>query len=103
MTLAAKVSDIPEGGKKLVEVEGTEVLLVKVRGTIYACENECPHQGTPLAGSMVKDPGLLVCPRHGYRFDLATGECREFPEYTLRTWPVEVRGDEVHVEVTRET
>lgn len=99
MVFAAKVSEVPEFGKKLVEAGGVQVLLVKTKGTVYACEAECPHQGAPLQGAFVKEAGRLSCPRHGYRFDLATGACADHQEYTLKVYPVEIRGDEVFVDI----
>ena len=99
MQPVAKKSDIPNFGKKLVEVDGVQVLLVNVKGEIFACENECPHQGSPLTAAVVKDGPHLSCPRHGYRFDLRTGACAEHPEFTLKTWPVTLRGDDVEVDV----
>jgi len=97
MVFAAKVSEVPLWGKKVVSVNGQDILLVNSKGTIYACETECPHQGAPLSGALLKDAGIITCQRHGYRFDLQTGECKDFPEYTLKTYPVQVMGDEIHV------
>ncbi|KAF0216176.1 MAG: Rieske (2Fe-2S) domain-containing [Geobacteraceae bacterium] len=97
MHFAAKVSEIPAWGKKVVTVNGREVLLVNVKGTIYACETECPHQGAPLSGALVKDAEHLSCQRHGYRFNLKTGACAEFPEYVLKVYPVQVVGEDVMV------
>ncbi|AJE04426.1 Rieske (2Fe-2S) protein [Geobacter pickeringii] len=99
MVFAAKVSEIPDWGKKVVTVNGQEILLVRIKSEVYACETECPHQGAPLAGALIKDAEHLSCQRHGYRFNLKTGACREFPEYTLKTYPVQVAGDDVMVEV----
>jgi len=97
MVFAAKASEIPDWGKKVVTVNGREILLVKAKGSIYACETECPHQGAPLSGALIKDAEHLSCQRHGYRFNLKTGACKEFPEYTLKVYPVEVVGDDVMV------
>ncbi|HWI41292.1 MAG TPA: Rieske (2Fe-2S) protein [Verrucomicrobiae bacterium] len=94
---AAKVADVPKWGKKVVTLRGREVLLVNAGGTIHALENECPHQGSPLLGGMVKDAHTLTCPRHGYRFDLDTGACRDYPEYTVKVFAVRVEGDQVLV------
>ncbi|GFO54094.1 (2Fe-2S) ferredoxin [Geomonas sp. Red276] len=99
MILAAKVADVPEWGKKLVEIAGQQVLLLKMKGVVYACERECPHQGAPLEGAVVKEAGKLSCQRHGYRFDLKTGACEGHPECTLKIYPVEIRGDEIYVDV----
>ena len=99
MVFAAKVSELPDWGKKVVTVNGREILLVKAKGEVYACEAECPHQGAPLSGALIKDAEHLSCQRHGYRFNLKTGACREFPEYTLKIYPVQIAGDDVLVEV----
>ncbi|AAR36629.1 MAG: Rieske 2Fe-2S family protein [uncultured bacterium] len=99
MVFAAKVSEIPDFGKKVVTVNGQEILLVKAKGQVYACETECPHQGAPLSGALVKDAEHLSCQRHGYRFNLKTGACKEFPEYTLKIYPSQVVGEDVMVEI----
>lgn len=98
MIFAAKVADVPNWGKKVVTVNGQELLLINIKGEIFACENECPHQGSPLQAGIVKD-GFLSCPRHGYRFNLKTGACQDFPEYTLKTCPVTVTDGDILVEL----
>lgn len=98
MPIVAKTSDVPSMGKKLVKLGDQEVLLVNIKGTFYAVENECPHQGAPLAGALVKDD-YLSCPRHGYRFKLSDGSCKEFPEFTLKTWAVRIEADQVIVDL----
>lgn len=98
MPVVAKVSDVPNLGKKQVSIEGQDILLVNLKGTIYAVESECPHQGAPLAGATVKD-GHLSCPRHGYQFQLQDGSCKDHPEFVLKTWPVRIEGDDVIVDL----
>ena len=99
MKFAAKVSEVPNFGKKVVEVAGQDVLLIHVKGEIFACENECPHQGSPLQGGIVKDGPTLSCPRHGYRFNLRNGACDDHPEYSLKTYPVQIADDEILVDI----
>jgi len=99
MVFAAKVSEVPEFGKKLVQVGDQEILLVKTKGVVYACETECPHQGAPMQGAFLKEAGRISCPRHGYRFDLSSGACQDHPEVALRVYPVELRGEDVYVEL----
>ncbi|HEX8960399.1 MAG TPA: Rieske (2Fe-2S) protein [Geobacteraceae bacterium] len=99
MQFAAKVSEIPDWGKKLVTVNGQEILLVNVKGVIYAMEPECPHQGAPLSGALLKSADHITCQRHGWRFDLKTGACKDFPQHNLKVYPVRVEGDDVLVEL----
>lgn len=98
MDLVAKVSEVPNFGKKVVSISGREILLVNVKGTIYAVENECPHQGSPLTAAVVKD-GYISCPRHGYRFSLTDGRCDDHPECVLATFPVHLTGDDISVDL----
>jgi nitrite reductase/ring-hydroxylating ferredoxin subunit len=98
MIPAAKISDVPNFGKKVVTVSGQEILLVNIKGVVHACENECPHQGSPLTAAVVKE-NYISCPRHGYRFNLVDGSCSEHPEFTLRIYPVELRGDDILVDL----
>lgn len=98
MSAVARLEDLPNLGKKLVSVAGQDILLVNLKGTIYAVENECPHQGAPMTGALVKD-GYLACPRHGYRFALKDGSCADHPELSLKTWPVRVENNEIIVDL----
>ena len=98
MQVAAKISEVPNFGKKVVSVSGREILLVNIKGTLFAVENECPHQGSPLGGAVVKD-GYISCPRHGYRFNLTDGKCAEHPEFVLKTFAVQLNGDEILVDL----
>jgi nitrite reductase/ring-hydroxylating ferredoxin subunit len=97
MDIVAKISEVPNFGSKVVTVSGREILLVNVKGAIYAVENECPHQGSPMKAATIKD-GYISCPRHGYRFSLTDGKCAEHPDCTLATFPVQLNGDDISVD-----
>lgn len=98
MTPVAKLGEVPNFGKKAVSVSGREILLVNFRGTIYAFENECPHQGSPLTAGVIKE-GAISCPRHGWRFNLSDGRCADNPEFTLRTYPVQISGENILIDL----
>lgn len=100
----ALVSEVPEGGMTMREHEGRTILLTKVEGAIYAMNDTCTHRGAPLhtgelgaAGS----PFLLTCPWHAAHFDVSTGKVYQDTPWATdtETYPVEVRGDEVFVEL----
>jgi nitrite reductase (NADH) small subunit len=97
MPVVARLEEIPNLGKKKIELNGEEILLINMKGTIYAVEAECPHQGAPLSGAILKE-SYLACPRHGYRFELKDGSCKDFTEYKLKTWPVRIENGEIIVE-----
>lgn len=99
MIPVAKIDEVPNYGKKVVSVSDREILLVNIKGAVFACENECPHQGSPLTAAVIKD-GSISCPRHGYRFSLTDGRCVDHPEFTLKIFPVQISGDDILIEPT---
>lgn len=48
------------------------VALANVAGTYHALSNTCPHAGGPIGDGEV-DGDQVVCPLHGWRFDVRTG------------------------------
>jgi nitrite reductase/ring-hydroxylating ferredoxin subunit len=54
------------------EVGGDAWLVREHEGRLVAHAAACPHWGAPLADARIEG-SALVCPWHGYRFDLATG------------------------------
>jgi nitrite reductase/ring-hydroxylating ferredoxin subunit len=66
-------------------VSGTEIAVFKCEGRLHATQSWCPHAGTPLAAGTVEG-GAVVCPAHGYRFDLGTGACLTDPQLKLKTY-----------------
>lgn len=94
----ATTDDIRPGQTRLVEAEGLPVLVCHTGGRYYAISAVCPHEEGPLQdGSLVGE--RVVCPVHGYDFDVRTGECRFDSDYRVVTYPVTVRGDDLYVEV----
>ncbi len=91
-------SDLVEGTPVAAEVDGVPVVLVASDGEVHAVGGVCPHLGGPMGEGWLHR-GELVCPWHGSRFDLATGEPAQGPstaplpcfETRLRDGRVEVR------------
>jgi nitrite reductase/ring-hydroxylating ferredoxin subunit len=108
--IAARTSDIPPGGNKVVAVSGREIVIFHANGEFFALLNRCPHEGAPLAHAVCvahlhsREPGefkrsrvgeLLRCPWHGWEFDMRTGQSYCDPaRLKVRAYPVTVaRGD----------
>jgi 3-phenylpropionate/trans-cinnamate dioxygenase ferredoxin subunit len=95
----AKLSDVPPGPAKKVDVDGIEVLLCNVDGALYAVEDVCTHDGGPLDQGELQD-AKIMCPRHGALFDVTTGAALTLPAVIpLPTYTVHLEGDDVFVEV----
>jgi nitrite reductase/ring-hydroxylating ferredoxin subunit len=95
---AAALSELPEGRMLGLTIGGREVLLVHHLGEIRALDGLCPHRNGPLHQGNFCD-GRIVCPWHAWEFDAVTGEYDFNPEIRLTTYPVEVRGEEIFVEL----
>lgn len=93
----ALLADLPREGMTLRTVLGQELAVTLVNGTWIAFENACPHQGIPLAEGECAD-GILTCPAHGWRFDLAAGTRVAIPQITLKTYNVIQEGENLFVE-----
>jgi 3-phenylpropionate/trans-cinnamate dioxygenase ferredoxin subunit len=108
----ARASEIPPGGRKIVEVEGRSIGVFNVHGAFVAVLNVCPHELAPVCLGAVRGtalasmPGeycwgregeILACPWHGWEFDLLTGRALADKRKRLRRYPVVVREDTVHV------
>ncbi|MFA7601791.1 MAG: non-heme iron oxygenase ferredoxin subunit [Novosphingobium sp.] len=95
----AKVEDLPPGTKKVVVVNGVELLLCNTRDKLFAVENLCSHAHEKLDCGKMKN-GWLSCPVHGARFDLDTGEPMNPPAtMPIQTYEVRVTGDTIEVGV----
>lgn len=93
---AGALAEIPDGGVRVLELGGQSLLLSR-RGTMASCfQNACAHLGFALDGGEIEN-GILVCPYHGFRYDLATGECLTAPEVQLQSHAVRVIGRRVEV------
>ena len=88
----AAVSDVPEGTMKMVQVDGTNILLVNLDGRFRAMQGTCSHEYFELdQGFLTGDS--LTCALHLSRFDLESGEALDPPaELPLAMYPVIVEG-----------
>ena len=79
-----------------MDVGERRIALFRDRGELFALDETCPHRGGPLHEGPVED-GVVVCPWHLWRFDLVTGCSPVNPLSRVRTYEVEVEGDDVWV------
>ncbi len=97
----AREGEIPAGGFRVVDVDGTNVVVFNIDGQHYAIEDVCTHDGGQLTGGHVEDD-VIVCPRHGARFCVRTGEALSAPAYEpTATFPIRLENGEIQVRDTR--
>jgi class 3 adenylate cyclase/nitrite reductase/ring-hydroxylating ferredoxin subunit len=71
-------AELPMGHRKVVELDGLDLLILHSKRRIHAINNACPHLKLPLSDSTVTDEETIVCRWHESRFDLSSGEILEW-------------------------
>ena len=93
----AGTGEIAPGKKKLVRLEGEQILVVNLDGVYYAVDGLCPHALASLNIGQIQGNEIL-CPVHGSTFNVKTGAVLSPPaEDGLAVYPVRVEGDDILV------
>ena len=97
---ACALSELQPESTLPVEVDGTDVAVVRSGDGYYAIADQCSHAAIPLSEGDVED-GEIECYLHGSRFDLRTGEPLGLPATEpVAVYPVQVDGDDLLVDVS---
>jgi nitrite reductase (NADH) small subunit len=114
---AGRVDEFKEGDRLLLKCGDAEIGIFLVDGEIYAWHNECAHRGGPVCqGRILKrvvepvesdgtvrmfqyhaEDTHIVCPWHGYEYNIKTGEHPGHAALRLRKANVTVRNGEIYV------
>lgn len=112
----ADLDELSEGEPHIVEVNGREVGLFRLDGSVYALPNRCPHQGGPLCegpvdGTVVADDEfrlrydhddeIVFCPWHQLPIRVTTGDCLSLAELSVPTYEADVDGRDVYVDLSK--
>jgi nitrite reductase/ring-hydroxylating ferredoxin subunit/uncharacterized membrane protein len=93
----ASEDDVPDSGVTGVTVGGVDVVVARVDGQVCAIAATCSHLGGPLARGE-RHENAIVCPWHGSRFDLCSGEVINGPAvYPQPVYEVKVEHGRVSV------
>ena len=121
MTLVSvgRVDEFSAQERRVVAVGTALVGIFHIEGKLYAWHNECPHQGGPVCqGRLFKrvvepvaEDGTvhgrtydeqavnIVCPWHGYEYDVRTGRHPGNPRVRLRPVELKVENGEVFLDI----
>jgi nitrite reductase (NADH) small subunit len=104
LVYACRASALSPERAVAVRVGEHRIALFLVDGEVRAVSNVCLHTGGPLADGRVVE-GCVICPWHGWVYDLATGQkvVGSHSAGDLPVYPVVVEGDEVKVEIPEDT
>ena len=112
-------AEIAEGARKVVSDGGVDVGVFRIDGALVAWRNQCPHQGGPVCqGKILKrveekldderrslgihyveGTSNIICPWHGWEFDIRSGHHVGLDAVKLASVPVKARDGAVYVMV----
>lgn len=79
---------LKEAQPQLVVIGSVRICLVRIGDNYFAVDDKCSHNGESLSKGKVNFIGEVICPWHGYRFNLQTGRCAEsapdVPTYPIK-------------------
>lgn len=83
-----------------INVDGRIVALFSIGEEYYAVDDACTHAGASLAQGIVEGGDKVVCPWHGAKFNLKTGEALCEPaEGGIKVYPLKVDGKDIYIEI----
>ncbi len=92
----APATEFKPGQSRLVEADNVSIAVFNLDGDYFALEDVCTHDGSPMLGcgleaDEVIDGDQIICPRHGARFCIRTGEALTPPAYEpIAMFPVRI-------------
>ena len=97
-TKICSIHDLEEDIGKRFIIDETEIAVFKSKGEIFALNNICPHQQTALIYDGFIEEGCVVCPAHGWKFDLRTGN-KISGSRGLDSYEVKIVDEKIYVKV----
>jgi nitrite reductase/ring-hydroxylating ferredoxin subunit len=96
---------IPDGQARRIEWNGVGVAVFALGGRYWAIEDACPHRMGPLSEGTLETTArgtFVICPFHGWQFNLESGACATVRGKRVRTYPVREDATGVYVELPDE-
>ena len=95
-----KDGELEEGKMKAVRLKGKPILLLRVGDAVYGVSNVCPHEGCRFDGGILRGY-ILMCPCHGWKFDVRNGQYQEIPQVKLECYRCKTENGMIFVEIRR--
>lgn len=96
--VVAKVSELQQGERKIVDVNGMPVAIFNLANKFYAIEDTCPHHGGSL-GEGELEGDVVACPLHAWTFNVKSGINTKFDSIKVKSFPVKVEGEDIKISV----
>jgi NAD(P)H-dependent nitrite reductase small subunit len=91
-----RAEEVPQGESRVANVGHRQLAVFNVGGEFLATANACVHQGGYLGDGFL-DGEVVICPLHGWQFDVRSGACLNRPSQQVKTYEARVREGQVEV------
>jgi anthranilate 1,2-dioxygenase ferredoxin component len=88
--------DFPDEGKIATKIAGWYVLVARTDEGLFAVNDRCTHQAALISNGRIRR-GMIMCPLHGARFEVATGACVGGAYRDLRTFELRLTDGMIEV------
>jgi nitrite reductase/ring-hydroxylating ferredoxin subunit len=95
---AARAEDLGPGDRFSLVSGDHKVVVFNIDGDLYALNASCAHTGGPLEEGVVRN-GVVTCPWHLHRYEIATGQRVDMPGIGQEAYPVSIEDGTIVIEV----
>jgi nitrite reductase (NADH) small subunit len=81
-----------------VVANGRALCIANVNGSISVLNGTCPHEGGPLGEGTIEE-GRVVCPWHGFSFNVQTGATRDDPDLRVEVLEAKIEDGELRAKL----
>lgn len=93
-----QIDEIDDNSLKEATVDGTEIILLRNGSDVFACPALCPHMDERLINGFC-DGNTLICTKHLWQWDMASGEPVSLAEKPLTVFPIRIEHGDVYIQV----
>ena len=98
----APASELPNGERLFLEVEGREIVIFNIAGQLFAIGDVCSHDDGPVGEGDIEGYNI-TCPRHGAEFDVRTGKAVQMPAVVdIPAYPVKIINEMIQLGLPKE-
>jgi nitrite reductase/ring-hydroxylating ferredoxin subunit len=91
-----KLSELSPGQSIEKRILARRIAVFNVDGQLFGIESDCKHMKASLQKGKVQND-VVTCPWHHWQYDLKTGQCLTVDKFKLKTYPVEVDGEDIYL------
>ena len=93
----ANATECPDGKRIFIEIDDEYIIIINIDGNYLAIADLCSHDNGPLDDGEVEGH-CIICPRHGARFDLKTGDAVTLPAvHGIPSFPVRIKDGNIEI------